>query len=70
MLNQITTKILEPEQVKKLTPDLQKITILPFSLSKKIQTVIFDGEKKTLYMLTTNTYSEQVKQIQQKLTKQ
>ena len=68
MLNQITKKILEQEDVKALQPDFSYLKLLPQELATKAQTVVFDGNRTTLLLLTTNANSAAVQSIMQQLT--
>lgn len=68
MLNQLTKKILEQEDVKALQPDFVYVKMLPKELATKAQTIIFDGNKTALMLLTTNANSAAVDSITQQLT--
>lgn len=68
MLNQITKKILEQEDVKAIQPDFSYVKLLPQDLATKAQTIVFDGNKSTLMLLTTNVNNAAVQSITQQLT--
>lgn len=62
MLNTLTKKILESSDVATLIPDLGKVSLIPQSLARDLQVVAFDGDGKLVRVLTTNTFSEALKE--------
>lgn len=68
MLNTLTKTLLELQDLQAITPDLEKVKILPQSTSQQIQTVIFDWEKNQLSLLTTNNIPAGTKQLVDNLT--
>ncbi len=63
MATQLTKKILEKEDVKALQPNFTYVKYLPQEISAKAETVVFDGEKNRLQLLTTNANTLAVKSI-------
>lgn len=68
MLNTLTKKILEPADVQGIKPNFDLLKIISKEISEKIETIIFDGEKTQLLVLTTNNFPESVKKILDNLT--
>jgi len=62
-------KILEIIDIKQISPDLEKTKILSRETAEKIQVIIFAAHKKTLSLLTTNNFPNQLKQLLDVLTK-
>ncbi len=62
-----TTKILELADVQQLHPKLELLNVIPKNVAKTTQTVAFDQNGKTLYLLTTNNFPELYHQITDKL---
>lgn len=69
MQNILTKKILELSDVQAIKPVRSKILLIPENLATQYQVVAFDGDGKQLCILTTNTFSEQLKTIYDWLTK-
>lgn len=67
MATQLTKKILEQEDVKALQPNFIYVKYLPKEISEKAQTIVFDGEKNRLQLLTTNINTLAVKSITDQL---
>lgn len=67
MATQLTKKILEQEDVKALQPNFTYVKYLPKEISEKAQTIVFDGEKNRLMLLTTNANTLAVKAITDQL---
>ncbi len=67
MSNQVNKTILEIEDIKAIQPDLSHIKIIPQDISQRIQVIIFDKDKITLKLLTTNNFPDQLKNIVAKL---
>jgi len=63
MQNILTKKILELSDVQAIKPVRSKILLIPENLATQYQVVAFDGDGKQLCILTTNTFSEQLKTI-------
>ena len=61
-------KILELEDVQKITPNLKVINMLPRETCEKIQVIIFDIDKINLKILTTNNFTEAVNKLLETLT--
>ena len=55
--------ILEVEDVKALKPDLSQLKIIPREVCERIQVIIFQKEKNTLQLLTTNNFPDQLKKV-------
>lgn len=68
MATQLTKKILEQEDVKALQPNFSLVKYLPKEISEKAQTIVFDGDKNRLMLLTTNVNDLAVKSIVDQLT--
>lgn len=68
MLNQLTKKILEQQDVKAIQPDFSLVKLLPKDLAAKAQTIVFDGERTSLRLITTNFNAAAVNTIVQQLT--
>lgn len=68
MVAQLTKKILEQEDVKAIQPNFTFVKYLPKEISEKAQTVVFDGDKNHLQLITTNVNSLAVKSIIEQLT--
>lgn len=68
MVNQLTKKILEQEDVKALQPDFSFVKLLPKEIASKAQTIVFEGERSNLKLLTTNFNAAAVNSIVQQLT--
>ncbi|MBU0627498.1 hypothetical protein KKG31_05660 [Patescibacteria group bacterium] len=66
MENTVKT-ILELEEVQALKPDLSQLRIIPRDVCERIQVIIFQKEKNTLQLLTTNNFPDQLKKILTKL---
>lgn len=67
MATQLTKKILEEEDVKALKPNFTYVKYLPEETSTKAQTIVFDGEKNRLQLLTTNVNTLAVQSITEQL---
>lgn len=60
-------KILEMDDIKSIKPDLDKIKILKKELAEKIESLIFYGKWKKLYVLTTNNHTQLLTQVLDKI---
>ncbi len=69
MLNTLTKKILEVHDIKGIQPDLSKIGMIPETIARQLQAVIFDSDGAKVAVLTTNNFSEQLKQLYTNLSK-
>ena len=69
MYNLIPKRILEASDVQALTPMKGKILLIPEKLAQDVEAVVFDGDGRQACILTTNTYSEQLKWVYEWLTK-
>ncbi|MBP6910959.1 Flp pilus assembly complex ATPase component TadA [Patescibacteria group bacterium] len=67
MATEVIKKILEQEDVKALKPNFTFVKYLPKDISEKAQTIVFDGEKTRLKLLTTNVNTLAVKSITDQL---
>jgi len=67
MATQLTKKILEQEDVKAIQPNFTFVKYLPKEISEKAQTIVFDGDKSHLMLLTTNANTLAVKAITDQL---
>ncbi|MBS8121455.1 GspE/PulE family protein [Candidatus Vampirococcus lugosii] len=67
MKNNLSKKILDLSDVKKINPDNDKLKILSYSIAEKAQAIIFDGDSKKLHILTTNNYPSILTQILDKI---
>lgn len=68
MATQLTKKILEQEDVQALQPNFAFVKLLPKEIAEKAETLVFDGDKSRLMLLTTNVNSAAVNSIVQQLT--
>ncbi len=68
MVNQLIKKILEQEDVKAIQPNFSYVKYLPKEISEKSQTIVFDGDKNHLMLLTTNVNDLAVKAIVDQLS--
>lgn len=68
MLNQLDKRILELEDIKKIKPNLDFLKVISKETSEKIQAIIFDWDKKVVYVLTTNNHSNALAALAEKLT--
>lgn len=68
MLQDITKKILEKEDIQALTPNFTYVKLLPREVAEKAQTLVFNGEKNHLQLLTTNVNNAAVESILTQLT--
>jgi len=59
----LTTTILEQADLEKITPNLSAIKIISRETCEKIQVLVYEQKNKQLKVLTTNNFSEQLKQI-------
>lgn len=69
MQNLIPKRILEVSDIQALTPVRGKLSLIPENLARDLQVVAFDGDGKQVCLLTTNTFSEQLKTIYDGLAK-
>lgn len=69
MVLDMQKKILEVNDVKEISPDLEKTQVLSRETAEKIQVIVFGAEKKQLHILTTNNFPNQLKQVLDLLTK-
>lgn len=69
MQNQISKRILELSDISTLTPVRGKLSLIPENLAKAYEVVSFDGDGTTVALLTTNTFSEELKTIYEGLQK-
>lgn len=69
MLNNISKSILEVSDVKALIPDFSKLKIIPEKIAHDMEAVIFDSDGINLKILTTNNFSENLKQLYSNLDK-
>lgn len=67
MSDQPIKKILERKDVEQLHPKLTLLPVIPQTLAEKTQTIAFDQQDKTLFLLTTNNNPELHHQILDKL---
>lgn len=58
MKNTLTKTILEVNDVDALQPDFAVLRILPKDQAEKAQALIFDKDKSTLAVLTTNNHPD------------
>jgi hypothetical protein len=65
---ELKKKILEIEDIQGITPNLQVISMLPRETCEKIQFIIFDKDKISLKILTTNNLTEAVNKLVETLT--
>jgi hypothetical protein len=63
MLNKLSKKILYQQDVAEIVPNLDLLKLINRDIAQKIETTIFDGEKTMLWIITTNTYPNQLKQL-------
>ncbi len=69
MINLLPKHILETSDVATITPVRGKLLLIPKDLAQKYEVLSFDGDGKKVCVLTTNTYSEQLKIIYSGLEK-
>ena len=69
MQNLVPKRILEPQDVSMLTPVRGKLSLIPENLARQFQVVPFDGDWTQVCLITTNTFSEQLKTIYDGLSK-
>lgn len=63
MQNLVSKRILEAQDVNQLLPVRGKLSLIPENLATQYEVVPFDGDGTTVALLTTNTFSEQLKTI-------
>ena len=63
MQNILSKRILEANEVSTLKPVRSKLSLIPQNIAQQYEVVPFDGDKMTLALLTTNTFSEDLKKI-------
>lgn len=63
MQNLLPKKILETSDVKTITPVRSKLSLIPEHIAKQYEIVPFDGDGMMLAVITTNTFSEELKTI-------
>ena len=61
--NILSKRILEANEVSTLKPVRSKLSLIPQNIAQQYEVVPFDGDKMTLALLTTNTFSEDLKKI-------
>jgi len=61
--NFIPKKILESTDISALTPVRGKLSLIPENLARKFEVVAFDGDGTQVALITTNTFSEELKKI-------
>jgi type II secretory ATPase GspE/PulE/Tfp pilus assembly ATPase PilB-like protein len=61
--NLVAKRILEAQDVAALVPVRGKLSLIPENLARQFQVVPFDGDGANVCLLTTNTFSEQLKTI-------
>lgn len=69
MQNIVPKRILEASDVSALVPVRGKLSLIPENLARQFQIVPFDGDGTQVSLLTTNTFSEQLKTIYDGLAK-
>jgi hypothetical protein len=62
-MSDLTKSILELEEIKKIQPDFSQIKIIDKDTCEKIQVIIFDKDKSTLKLLTTNNFPKQLQKL-------
>ena len=67
MVTVLTKKILEHEDIMALQPNFEYVKQLPKEIAEKAQTVVFDGEKSRVMLLTTNENNLAVQSITDQL---
>jgi len=68
MQNVLSKKILELPDIQTIIPVRSKLLLIPKNLATQYQVVAFDGDGKQVCLVTTNTFSEQLKNIYAWLT--
>gem|GEM_PF-5327946 len=63
MQNVLSKKILELPDIQTIIPVRSKLLLIPKNLATQYQVVAFDGDGKQVCLVTTNTFSEQLKNI-------
>ncbi|HMT01257.1 MAG TPA: GspE/PulE family protein [Candidatus Absconditabacterales bacterium] len=63
MLNNLSKTILERQDIESIKPDFEKVKILNRSAAEKIQAIIFDSEKNTFHILTTNNFPDHLQKL-------
>jgi hypothetical protein len=69
MQNLIAKRILEANDVSALIPVKGKLSLIPEKIARQYQIVAFDGDGTQVCLITTNTFSEQLKTIYDGMTK-
>lgn len=69
MQNQLQKRILEAHEVSTLIPVRGKLSLIPENLAQQYEIVPFDGDGLSVAVLTTNTFSEELKKIYEWLEK-
>jgi len=67
--NLVAKRILEAQDVTALAPVRGKLSLIPENIARQFQVVAFDGNGTQVCLLTTNTFSEQLKTIYDGLAK-
>ena len=63
MQNQISKRILELSDISTLIPVRGKLSLIPENLARQFEVVAFDGDGTQVVLVTTNTFSEELKTI-------
>ena len=63
MQNIVSKRILEAYEVSTIIPVRGKLSLIPENLATQYEIVPFDGDGVQIALLTTNTFSEQLKTI-------
>lgn len=63
MQNLIPKRILESQDVTSLIPVRGKLSLIPENIARQFEVVAFDGDGTQVALITTNTFSEQLKKI-------
>ena len=61
--NTFSKRILEAHEVSTIVPVRGKLSLIPENLATQYEIVPFDGDGIEVALLTTNTFSEQLKTI-------
>lgn len=63
MTQTLTKKILELEDIKNIKPDMNLLPIISKNIAQKVEALVFDKDKKKLFLLTTNNYPQLLSQV-------
>lgn len=70
LLNTISKKILEVQDVANIRPDLNLLKVIAKETALQVETVVFDRDGQILHIITTNNFSEALRNLVHQLKQQ